>query len=126
MLLEALQQLAPGNLAVTLERARVAAKRGDVQRLRDAVSRLQTPAATWPPPAPEQYETLRRSAESGALPDAARGTAMLRNVLARVPAYTTDLAAVRTPPEIVSEPLEQFIALAPPPSTRKTADLSQT
>jgi Tfp pilus assembly protein PilF len=124
MLLDDLQQQAPGNLAVLLERARVAAKRGDLDRLRDAVSRLEKPAAAWAQPAPEQYEALRRSTENGALPDAARGTAMLRNVLARVPAYTTDLAAVRTPPEIVAEPFEQFIALAAPPSTPAPADLN--
>jgi VCBS repeat protein len=124
MLLDDLQQRAPDNLAVILERARVAAKRQDLQRLRDAVGRLEKPAATWPSPAPEQYDALRRSSENGALPDAARGTAMLRNVLARVPAYTTDLAAVRTPPEIVAEPFEQFIALAPPPSTPAPPDTS--
>jgi tetratricopeptide (TPR) repeat protein len=123
-LLDELHQLTPANLAVLLERARVAAKRSDAARLRDTLVRLQGPASSWPRPATEQYDALRRAADTGIFADAARATAMLRNVLARVPAYAADLTAVRTPPEIVAEPFEQFLALASPPAIPAPPDPS--
>jgi tetratricopeptide (TPR) repeat protein len=125
-LLDELHQLTPANLAVLLERARLAAKRSDAARIRDTLVRLQEPASSWPRPATEQYDALRRAADTGIFADAARATAMLRNVLARVPAYAADLTAVRTPPEIVAEPLEQFLALASPPAIPAPPDPSLT
>ena len=122
MLLDEVQRLAPTNLAIVLERARLSAVRGDAARLRDSLTQLERAAASWPAPAVEQYQALRRAAETGNLPEAARGTAMLRNVLARVPAYSTDLTAVRTAPEIIAEPFDSFLALAKPPSVPAPAD----
>jgi hypothetical protein len=125
-LLDELQQLAPSNLAILLERARVAAKRGDAERLRDSVARLEEPSRGWPPQATEQYDLLLRAISAGNYTDAARGTALLRNVLARVPAYTRDLTAVRTPAEVVAQPFEDFLALAKPPSSPAPPDGSLT
>ena len=98
----------PTNIAVLLERARVAAKTGDSQRLGDSVARLRNMRArSWPPVALEQYDALRRAAQAGNLTQAARGTALLRNVLARVPGFHGG----RSVPsghaaEIVAEPFE--------------------
>lgn len=113
-LLDELQQLAPGNLAVIIERARVAATLQDAARLRDAVSQLAGRAPEWPDIAITQYEILQQAASAGDFTQAARGTALLRNVLARVPAYTNDLLAVRTPAELVAEPFDDFIRLPAP------------
>jgi tetratricopeptide (TPR) repeat protein len=123
-LLDELSDLAPDNIAVRLESARAAATRGDAPRLNDAVARLQTASTAWPPIAAEQYEGLRAAASAGDFALAARSTALLRNVLARVPAYAADLSAVRTPAEIVAEPFEQFLALAPPVSMPAPPDMS--
>ncbi|HXH24435.1 MAG TPA: FG-GAP-like repeat-containing protein, partial [Vicinamibacterales bacterium] len=123
-LLDELVALAPGNLAVLLERARVAARHGDADRLRDSVRRLGEHRAGWPPIAMEQFDGLARAAEAGSFADAQRSAALLRNVLARVPAYTESLAAVRIPTELIADPLMRFVALLPPPATPSPPDLA--
>jgi tetratricopeptide (TPR) repeat protein len=123
-ILDELQTLVPANLAVLLERARVAAKRADADRLDDAVRRIGASAAAWPPIAVEQYDGLRQAAAARDFTQAARRTALLRNVLARVPAYSADLASVRTAAEVVAEPFERFLLLTQPVSTPAAADRS--
>ena len=125
-ILDTLQGLVPVNLAVLLERARVAAKRADAARLGDSVSRLGAAAPSWPPVAVEQYEALRQAAAAGDFKQAARRTALLRNVLSRVPAYSADVSAVRTPAEVVAEPFDRFLVLAQPTSSPAPADRTLT
>src|SRR5688572_28563687 len=55
---------------------------------------------------------------------AQRATAFLRNVLARVPAFGQDIAAVRTPTELIAEPVQEFIALTPPSAMSAEPDVS--
>jgi hypothetical protein len=45
-------------------------------------------------------------------------------VLVRVPAFGEDRASVRTPAELISEPIEHFIALTSPPATPAAADVT--
>src|SRR5262245_20475164 len=49
----------PDNLAVLLELARVAAKRGDMQTLQDSVARLAGNATAWPAIAQEQLRAVQ-------------------------------------------------------------------
>jgi tetratricopeptide (TPR) repeat protein len=112
-LYDALVERAPANLAVLLERARLAAKMTDAARLNDSVSRVATQADGWPAVAQEQLAALRQSTAGSRYPDAARSTTLLRNVLARVTAFSESLAAVRTPAELISAPLDRFVALQP-------------
>src|SRR5690606_37242817 len=93
-LLDELLELVRENLAVLLERTRVAAKRSDAARLRDSVSKIEGHADGWPPIAIEQLEGLQRAVAEGNFQNAARSTTLLRNVLARVPAFTESLTAV--------------------------------
>jgi tetratricopeptide (TPR) repeat protein len=123
-LLDELMKLAPQNMAVLVERARVAAKAGDLQRLNDSIARLEPMAASWPELALQQYQELQAAVGANDLPMAQRATAFLRNVLARVPAFGEDLSAVRTPTELIAEPVQQFIALQPAPATPAEPDLS--
>ena len=99
------------NLAVRLERARLAAKLADGPALRDSVLRLGERAAEWPPVAVEQYGALQREAGADDFGRAATAIAVLRNVLVRVPAFRASLAAVQIPPELIGEPLDRFLAL---------------
>lgn len=117
---------APGNLVLRLERTRLAAKRGDADGLRVAVAALEPLSAAWPEAVMEQYRGLRMAAASAAFPDAVRFTVFLRNVLARVPAFATSLAAVRTPAELIAEPFEAFLALTPVRPTPAPPDLALT
>ncbi len=121
-LLDELVKLAPQNIAVLVDRARVAAKAGDLRRLNDSIARLKPMAANWPELAVQQYQELQTAVSANDLAMAQRATAFLRNVLARVPAFGEDLGAVRTPTELIAEPLQQFIALTPPPSNPAAAD----
>jgi hypothetical protein len=126
MLMDELVMLAPRNMAVLVERARIAAKARDSQRLNDSIARLEPMAASWPAIATEQYQMLLQAVSAADLAGAQRSTAFLRNVLARVPAFGEDLAAVRTPTELIAEPVTRFIALAPPPASPAPRDVRLT
>ena len=118
------------NLAVRLERARLAAKLADGSALRDSVVRLGERAADWPPVAVEQYGALQREAGADDFGRAATAIAVLRNVLVRVPAFRASLAAVQIPPELIGAPLDRFLALpvvsvvASPPDESLTFSLA--
>ena len=112
-LLDELVKRAPTNLAVLIERARLAARRKEAARLRESVDALGRQSETWTPQAKEQFAALQRAAQEGAFEDAQRTTTILRNVLARVPAFAESLAAVRTSSELIAEPFDRFVVLAP-------------
>ena len=121
-LYDALVARAPANLAILLERARLAAKAADVPRLTDSVSRIAMQADGWPAVAQEQLAALREATAASRFPDAARSTTLLRNVLARVPAFSESLAAARTPAELISAPIDRFVALMPASARPAAAD----
>ncbi|HLG55212.1 MAG TPA: FG-GAP-like repeat-containing protein [Vicinamibacterales bacterium] len=122
--LDELAKRAPRNLAVMLERARLAARRRDAQRLRDSVAALATESASWTEQAKEQFARLQKAAADGDVEQAPRAATILRNVLAPVPAFSESLAAVRTPAELIAEPFDRFLVLASPMATPSPADTS--
>ena len=107
----------PDNLVVLLERLRLAARRGNGERVAAIVDRLDVLRETWPPAAMEQYAALQRAAADGNFADTARAVAFLRNVLAPAPVFQENLAAVRTSAELIGEPFVRFLIL-PSPSAR--------
>jgi tetratricopeptide (TPR) repeat protein len=115
---------APANLAVLLERARLAAKMRDARRLADSVSRIAMQGDGWPQVAREQLAALQDAASGSRFPEAARSTTLLRNVLARVPAFSEGLAAARTPAEQIAAPLDRFVALEPAAAHPAPADMA--
>jgi tetratricopeptide (TPR) repeat protein len=125
-LLDELAMRAPTNLAVQLERARLAAKLRDAQRLRQSVEAIGRDAASWPQQAREQLGLVQKAAAEGSFDDAPRATTILRNVLAPVPAFSESLIAVRTPAELIAEPFDRFLVLASPPATPSVPDTSVT
>jgi tetratricopeptide (TPR) repeat protein len=124
VLLDEVIRRSPGNIAALIERARVAARRGDLGRVAQSRAALAPLAAAWPDQASEQYRAFEQSVEAGRLEDAVRATTFLRNVLARVPAFLESLAAVRTPAELVAEPFDRFLALTPLTAQPSPADSS--
>ena len=114
----------PGQLAACIvERARIAARRADYTRLDDRWrgcgrsrrdgrrSRSSSSRTCSAPPRPASSQ------------DAARASNLLRNVLARVPTFIESLADVRTPTELIAEPLETLRrAWSPPPATPAPPD----
>ncbi len=121
-LLEELVTLQPENAAVLVERARLAAKRGDVALLQDSVNRLEKFTSAWPPEVVERYRTLQQASSASNAPDAARATAFLRNVLARVPSFRESRARVTQSPELIAEPFTRFLRLTSPQSTPSAPD----
>src|SRR5262245_50503344 len=55
----------PANVAAWIEVARVAAKAGDGAALQNAVGKLTSMSASWPPEAKTPMETLKQSASGG-------------------------------------------------------------
>src|SRR5688572_3118057 len=125
-LLDELAMRAPANLAIQLERARLAAKMRDAQRLRESVEATGREAAAWPEQARQQFAVVQKVAADGNFDDAPRATTILRNVLAPVPAFSESLIAVRTPAELIAEPFHRFIVLASPQATPSVPDTSVT
>ena len=107
----------PENLAVLLEVARLAAKRGDGETLKMTTSRLTAKSALWPAGAKEQMTALEQAAAGPNPRSAALQTAFLRNLLAPTPEFRQSRNAVSTPVEFASEPFLKFINL-PSPSSR--------
>jgi Tfp pilus assembly protein PilF len=124
--LDELLERAPDHVSVIVERARIAARRGDFARLNESLMRLAPIARSWPPVAREQFENLQRAAAAGSSDDSARASSLLRNVLARVPTFIESLTALRTPAELVAEPIARFLVMVPPPATPSPPDTSLT
>ena len=106
------------NLAVRLERARLAVKLAEGPALAESLAQLRLQAGGWPPLAEEQLGGVEQAVAAGDFGRAATAIALLRNVLVRVAAFRESLAAVQTPPELIGEPLDRFVVL---PAVRAAA-----
>ena len=124
-LLETMVEARPDNPALLVERARLAAKRGDGPRLADSVSRLERFVPGWPPEVVDQFRAVQQAA-GGNPAEAARAVAFLRNVLARVPAYLESRASVTPSAELIALPLDRFLRLPVPAATPSPADAGLT
>jgi Tfp pilus assembly protein PilF len=110
-LFDELLALDPDNVAMLLERARLAAKRADAPSLQDSVARLAQQTAGWTDVAREQFGALEQASAQADFAGAARTIPVLRNVLLRVPSFREDLIALRTPGELIAEPFDRFLSL---------------
>ncbi len=112
--LEQILPAAPGNLAVQLDLARLAARRGDASRLRALVARMEAKAASWPAEVREQFEALQAAGASEDVRAAAPRVQSLRNVLVRLPEYRQSRLAVQDPPEVLGEPFTRTLRMQMP------------
>ena len=122
--LEAIRDRRPGNLAVLVQHARVAARRQDAPALTDTVERLQGMTGGWPDLAVTQLEGLSAAVAEADLDRARRPAQLLRNVLVRLPAFREDQARVSVSAEAIAEPLMRFLVLPSPPATASPRDES--
>lgn len=116
----------PENLQVLLEQARLAAKVGDNDALKDVVARLGPLAPRWPTLARERYRTLEEAARGQDQRLAVQRIIFIRNALVLDPAFRRDQAAVMGPAGIVGEPIERFLRLPMPTPTAAPPDESIT
>ena len=101
------------NLAVQLEFARLAARRGDAAALGGALEALAQDASSWPADAQTRLQAVRQAAQTGPVA-ATTPVIFLKNVLLREPVYRAAFAAVSTPRSEIGEPLTRLIALPNP------------
>ncbi|AMV38364.1 FG-GAP-like repeat-containing protein [Planctomyces sp. SH-PL62] len=122
--LDAILEVAPDNLAALIDRARVAAKLGDVEAMKGVVDRLEGPSGAWPSRAREQYESLKQAVADGNLRLATTRGLMLRNVLVTTPDFRRSLDALTLPTGTVGEPLHAFLRLPQAPTASAPPDRS--
>jgi tetratricopeptide (TPR) repeat protein len=116
----------PDNLAVWLELARVATKRGDTQTLQDIMVRLQGKAAAWPSMAQEQLRALQMVAAEANPNRTAQHVMLLKNVLVRDAAYRQGRDAIHTPVGQEGEVIPRFLRLPPPQANPAAPDHALT
>ena len=102
-----------GNLAARLEQARLAAKVGDADALRNAIDTLASSAPGWPEDARERLQAVREAAFRGPA-EASTPLVFLRNVLLPTPEYRSAIAAVSPPQGELGEPLVRLVAIRNP------------
>ena len=124
-LYDELLTLAPNNLVILIERARLAAA-DDRPLAGNMIRRLEPLAAGWPIEARRQLDDVKAALAASNSDEAVRALTRLRNVLARVPVYRESLTAVRTAPELIAEPFRRFLVLTNPSSTPDAPDLATT
>lgn len=121
-LLQRILDRQPENLTVLVERARLAAKAGDAEGLRDAVARLSGLSASWPPRTREALGALEQAAAGASPRAAAVQIVLLRNLLLTDPSFRRSIDAVETPYGVVGEPFERFLKLPNPEPTPSPPD----
>ncbi len=120
--LEAIRDRQPGNLAVLVQHARVAARRQDEPALSDTVERLTGMTDGWPDLAVTQLEGLSAAIGEADWRRAQISAQLLRNVLVRLAAFREDQARVSVSAEAIAEPLMRFLVLPSPPATASPRD----
>src|SRR5215213_2772241 len=125
-LIQKILAVEPDNLAALVESTRIAAKRGDAESVKAAVTKIVARSSAWPEEVREQVNALDATVKSNDLPGAATRTSFLRNVLVRLPEYRRDLAAIKPPPGEEAVPFTHFLKLEAPVFTTAAPDLSIT
>ncbi|HET6891822.1 MAG TPA: FG-GAP-like repeat-containing protein, partial [Pyrinomonadaceae bacterium] len=123
-LIQKILAVQPDNLAALLELGRVAAKRGDSSVLQTTIAQITARSATWPPEVQEQLKAVQAAAASTDPKVTATRITFLRNVLARVPEYRKNLAAIKPPPGEEAMPFTNFLKLESPSFTPASPDTS--
>lgn len=117
---EGMHGKAPRNLALLLERIRLAAKAQDAHGLRVSIARIAGRAGAWPETAKDQARALANAKSDFRL--AARHAAFLHNSLLRTPSFRSDLSRLRIPSQAVGEPLRRFLKMQSPTADSAPAD----
>jgi tetratricopeptide (TPR) repeat protein len=101
----------PNNLAVLVERARLAAKRGDTATVTAALDRMTAVSAGWPQESRDELQATATAARQSDAAGATRALAFLRNTLAQVPAYLDDRQRVTPSAQLIADPFTNFLRL---------------
>lgn len=121
-LVEQIVAAQPDNTAALLELTRLAARRGDGEKVKRAISTLAPKAASWPAEVQQPFAALQAAAQGPNPRQAATQVAFLRNSLARVPEYRQAREQIKTSAEFVGEPFTKFLKLPSPSNAPAPAD----
>lgn len=121
-LMEELTQLHPDNVALLVDRARLAAKQEQGEVLADSVRRLAAFVDRWPVDVVDQFRQVEVAASSEDFAATGRSLAFLRNVLVQVPSFLEDLRRGNPSDDLIAEPLSEFVRLPTPAADPAPAD----
>ncbi len=113
-LIQQILKTEPGNLAALVELARMAAKRGDAETLREALIQVSKGSSAWPEEVKQQLSAAETAVGGPDLRAAATRIAFLRNVLVRVPEFRRSLALIKPEPGEEARPFTKFVLLDTP------------
>lgn len=125
-LLQKILAAQPGNLAALLELGRVAAKRGDGDTLKSALTQLSSHSQSWPAEAQRQFAAVQTAVSTNDLRAAATQTTFLRNVLMRDPDYRHSLRTIKAAPGEEAEPFTHFLLMQTPVFKPAPPDMALT
>lgn len=123
-LMDDLLERNPNNLAVLVERARLAAKAGDTARFRETLDQLAERSTDWPDAVQQSFADIRAVADQPS--ERASKVTFFSNDLKRVPDYRTDRTAVAPPPEQLGTVVLHLLRMEKPDSRPATADVGLT
>ena len=109
----------PDNAAAAVELLRVAATRGDVELVRETISRVRGLSTSWPADVQEKLDDFGGDQGPAA---AATAATVLRNALLPVPSYRLALGELTFPTGAAGEPLTKFLWLPSPDASPPPAD----
>jgi tetratricopeptide (TPR) repeat protein len=115
-LMEQILKVQPDNMAALVDLCRVSAKRGNMETLRSAITRIANHSQGWSPEVKQQFAELQTAASSPDHRAAATRSTFLRNVLMREPEFRANLAEIAAQPGEEAEPITRFLRLQNPPS----------
>ena len=121
-LLQKLQDQQPNNIAVLVELARVAAKRGDNQTLQRTIGKLAARAPGWPAEVQQQMTTVQTVAGGSDSAAVATRITFLRNVLVRVAEFRRDLSMIKPAPGEEAQPFTSLLRMDSPTYEPAPAD----
>lgn len=121
---EKILQAKPNNLPVLLEVVRLAAKRGDVEKIRSIFAQIAPRAENWDAEIKKQFTALQNSADNSR--EVSRSVGFFRNVLVRLPEFRSEIADVQYNETIAGEPFTKPLKLSVPDFSPAEPDLALT
>ena len=115
-LMDRILKVQPDNMAALVDLCRVSAKRGDMETLHSAITRMAEHSQSWSPEVKQQFAELQTAAAAPEHRAAATRSTFLRNVLMREPEFRANLAEIAAQPGEEAEPMTRFLRLQNPPS----------
>lgn len=122
-LLNQIRKLKPENEPVLLDILRLAAKKNDLELLKEVTVTLARNSRDWPEAARNYFSSLQQAVAGADTRAVAIQAQFLRNTLVRVPRYRQSLNEVKLPATTVGEPFLRFVKLPSPTSEPAAPDV---